>query len=55
MVLVVVRQEGWTALTVAREAENNYRQPRDLLKKKPSDSLKESTCSEDQLHDLLTL
>jgi hypothetical protein len=46
MVLVVVRQEGLTALTVARDAQeesgSDFSQPRDLLKNRKSDSLKNS-------------
>jgi hypothetical protein len=44
MVLVVVRQGVWTTLTVAKDVKdgtkNDSRRPKDLLKKKHSDSLK---------------
>jgi hypothetical protein len=37
MVVVVVRQGGWTALMVAKSQENDSRQPRDLHKNRHSD------------------
>jgi hypothetical protein len=43
MVVMAVRQGGWTVLTVAKDAQrvrNNPRKPRDLLKERYSDSLK---------------
>ncbi len=43
MILVVLRQGGWTALTVAQvlklESKNDSRLPRDLLGKRHRDSL----------------
>jgi hypothetical protein len=43
MVLMIVRQGGWTALMVAKmlkgESENDSRKPRDLLNNSHSDSL----------------
>jgi hypothetical protein len=46
MVLVVVRQGGWTEWKVDKDAQmrvgNDSRQPRDLLRNKQSDSTKKS-------------